>query len=86
MCKVKSVVLPKYLIKHEQNTKVIEMILDKDIELMQDNQIINRIEDFVPFPTLGKLGWEREEDCQSDILLETESDWRDLNRFMNGYI
>lgn len=81
--KVKSVVLPKYLTEYEQNTKVIEMLLSKDIELIQDNQKINRVEDFEPFPKLGKLGWEHEDYMLVDT--NVKSDWRSLNRFMNGY-
>lgn len=81
--KIKSVVLPKYLIKHEQNTKIIRTLLEHNVEITQGEETINRIEDFKPFPQLGKLGWEHED----YMLVNTnvKSDWRSLNRFMNGY-
>ncbi len=81
--KIKSVVLPKYLIKHEQNTNIIRILLDNNVEITQDGEVINRIEDFKPSPQLGKLRWEHDDYMLVDTSIK--SDWRSLNRFMNGY-
>ncbi len=80
---VRSVNLPKFLIDHDYNSQTIENLLDKNIKVTKDDQKINKIEDFEPFPKLGKLGWEHED--QMHVETGTESDWCSLNRFMNGY-